>query len=298
MGLGVHAVEAIVREHAHKPICGSVLLIGRQTVYYSPDEILHLLFHFGIDKRDVDLSTIELDHDTVERKAGFERKALITDRALFRLLGLHNIRALDHTSYENADVIHDLRYPVPPYLREVADFIVDGSTLDNVFAPSVALKNYCELLKPGGRLLAINAFSTYDTPYAIMPPLWYLDYFVMNKFADAKIYVIVYREGKDNVFYVDLDFLQEHRRDMGRFLSPYHMVTVVFAEKGASATSDRLPIQQDYRSADDWEIFCRHLCEMQKSQRPHLVRSHHPRFVSDVVSGHYFIDSEFVPQQN
>jgi hypothetical protein len=30
---------------------------------------------------------------------------------------------------------------------------VDGSTLDNTFNPALTLKNYCDMLRPGGRLL-------------------------------------------------------------------------------------------------------------------------------------------------
>jgi SAM-dependent methyltransferase len=296
MGLGLHAVEAIVREHAFKPVHGDVLLIGRQTVYYSPDEIVHLLSNFGVDTSGIDLDTIELDQNTVDWKVGFEGKKLITDRALFRLLGARNIQAIDHSAYENAEVIHDLRYPLPAHLHGIADFLVDGSTLDNVFTPSTTLQNYSRLLKPGGRLVAINAFSPYDTAYAIMPPLWYLDYFVMNKFTDARIYVLVYGDNKDNVFYVDLDFLRQAERGMGRFISPFHMVTVVFAEKGTDSTSDRMPNQQDYRSEEDWEIYRRHLATMLESQRPHLARSHASQFLMEVASGHRFINNQFIAE--
>ena len=171
---------------------------------------------------------------------------------------------------------------------------MDGSTLDNVFTPSTTLRNYCELLRPGGRLLAINAFSSYDNAYVIMPPMWYLDYFVINKFADARIYVILYLNGTDNVLYLDLDFLQDARRGMGRFRSPYHMATLVFAEKGPDSTTDRLPNQQDYRSQEEWDVFCRNLAVMQRSRRPHLARSHVPQFFTEpAAGGHLFIEQNF-----
>jgi hypothetical protein len=297
MGLGVHAVEAVLREHAFKAIKGRVLLVGRQTVYYSPQEIVTMLSEFGIDTRGTNPENIELDKNTIDWKAGFSGRQLITDRALFRLLRAQDIQALDHSAYEGAEVIHDLRYPLPAHLHEIADFLVDGSTLDNVFTPSITLQNYSKLLRPGGRLIAINAFSAHDTPYVIMPPLWYLDYFVINGFADARIYVIVFHEHKDNIFYVDLDHLQQAKRGMGRFRSPYHMVTVVFAEKGQNSTSDRLPNQQDYRSEEEWGVYCRNLAEMQKSTRPHLVRSHAPIFFEDFVGGHKFVKPDFTTSE-
>jgi hypothetical protein len=44
--------------------------------------------------------------------------------------------------YEGAEIIHDLNRPVPDKLKESADFIVDGSTLDNVFDPAMVLRNF------------------------------------------------------------------------------------------------------------------------------------------------------------
>jgi hypothetical protein len=52
MGIGYHMVEALIRESQHKPIRGDVVLIGRQTVYFSPESILDLLNQHGIDVKD------------------------------------------------------------------------------------------------------------------------------------------------------------------------------------------------------------------------------------------------------
>jgi hypothetical protein len=66
---------------------------------------------------------------------------------------VENIQALDRSDYEGANVIHDLNLPVTDRLKGIADLIVDGSTLDNTFNPALTLKNYCDMLRPGGRLL-------------------------------------------------------------------------------------------------------------------------------------------------
>jgi hypothetical protein len=39
MGLGGQAVDAIGREHAYRPITGDVLFIGRQTTYFTPQDL-------------------------------------------------------------------------------------------------------------------------------------------------------------------------------------------------------------------------------------------------------------------
>jgi len=299
LGLGIHVIEPLIREHRYRPVSGDVVTIGRQTVYHSPEEILEILTQQGIDTSVLDLNNIEIDNSTVDRLPGFEEKKFISDRSLFKLLGATTIRALDRSDYEEAEIIHDLSLPLPSNLHAIADFIVDGSTLDNTFDPACTLKNYCDLLKPYGRILMLNAFSCYGTPYCIMPPNWYLDYFIANGFLDCKAYVLAFGQSERdkvegwNSYWLDIDWLQKERRRMGRFVSNCIMACVIFAEKGANSTTNFYPIQQDYRSAEDWEFFSHHLAVMQKSSRPHLLRSNIPAFVPDVLGGHMLIDSEF-----
>jgi hypothetical protein len=299
MGMGKHLIEAVVREHLHKPIAGDVLLIGRQTVYLSPDELVQTIREHGVSLQ-VDPSSIEVDQTTLDRRRGYSER-LVNDAAFFNLLGARSVKALDHSPYEGADVIHDLRYPIPDHLHGITDFIVDGSTLDNVFTPSVVLQNYAKLLRPGGRLLMENAFSAHNTAYVMMPPMWYLDYFVMNKFVDCKVYIVMFLEDKiramvDNVFWVDLDQVSVLRRRMQRFVSPHQMVTIVFAEKGEDSTVDRLPNQQDYRSPEEWSEYLANLDVIRQSKRHHLVRSRTERLYEPSIPGHPFIDGEFCVQ--
>jgi SAM-dependent methyltransferase len=299
MGMGKHLIEAVVREHLHKPIAGDVLLIGRQTVYLSPDELVLTIREHGVSLQ-VDPSSIEVDQTTLDRRRGY-RERLVNDAAFFNLLGARSVKALDHCPYEGADVIHDLRYPIPNDLHGIADFIVDGSTLDNVFTPSTVLQNYAKLLRPGGRLLMENAFSAHNTAYVMMPPMWYLDYFVINKFIDCKVYIVMFLEDKirtmvDNAFWLNLDQVSVMRRRMHRFVSQHQMVTIVFAEKGENSTADRLPNQQDYRSPEEWSEYLANLDVMRQSARHHLVRSRTERIFEPAVPGHPFIDGEFCVQ--
>jgi SAM-dependent methyltransferase len=298
MGIGPFFVDALIREHRFKPLRGDVQIIGRQTVYFTPQQIIDLLAANGIDVTGVDVDTIELDRNTIDRRAKFASVPLISDAALFKLFGAGKVVALDRSDYEKAEIIHDLRTPLPASLHGTADLVVDGSTLDNVFTPSIVLQNYSRLLRPGGRMLTFNAFSCYGTPYAIMPPLWYVDYFVMNRFADCRVYVLVYRdpavnEFDMNVFNVDLTELKNAGRHMGRFVSPYNMVTLVFAEKDAESTAEQLPIQQDYRSAEDWDFYNANLARMLQSKRPRLACSLSEQFLMQPARGHSYIDKDY-----
>jgi hypothetical protein len=297
MGLTTPIIETLAREHKYRPLAGDVLLIGRQAVYLTAQQLLDLYRDFGIDIGGVSLDTIEIDRSTTNREPAFGDLPWVSDRAVFRVLGVDRVRALDVSDYEGAEIVHDLNRPVPDHLKGIADIVIDGSTLDNTFNAAQALMNFCALLRPGGRLFAVNAFSPHNTPYALLPPITWLDYFVYNGFADCQLYVAVGkppgRNSPTNAFYIDLDALHEQRQHMPRFASPYPMGCFAFAEKGAHSTSDKIPVQQDYRSPTDWDDFLHNLAVMRKSERPFLFRSNAPLFVEDVPSGHLYVDGEF-----
>jgi SAM-dependent methyltransferase len=282
---------------------GDALFIGRQTVSLTGDEALAKLQSYGICPANP--ASIEIDTSTIHHRPGFESS--ISDVSFLRLLGLSKIRALDHSPYEKAEIIHDLRRPLPWRLRSSADIVIDGSTLDNVFTPATVLQNFARLLKPGGRLFMLNAGSPYDTAYVLTTPMWYVDYFVTNGFADCKVYVVVGGEmnfdkknslkknfDDFNVFYVDLAQIESRRREMGRFLSSRPLAIAVFAEKGAHSSWDKLPIQQDYRSPEGWKSYLANVAAMLQSKRPHLLASNTERFVGDseVKGGHIYITAD------
>jgi SAM-dependent methyltransferase len=291
MGLGPPLIDVILREHMHKPLHGDVLFIGRQTVSLTRNGALAKLKSYGI-RPAINPASIEVDTSTINHQPCFENN--ISDVSFLRLLGLRNIRALDHSSYENAEIIHDLRRPLPGRLRRSADIVIDGSTLDNVFTPAAVLQNFARLLKPGGRLFMHNAASPHSTAYVLTTPMWYVDYFVTNGFADCKVYVVVKDKKNFNVFYVDLAQIESRRRDMGRFLSSRPLSIVVFAEKGTRSTWNKLPIQQDYRSPEEWKPYLSNVAAILQSKRPHLLASSTVRFLSEseVEGGHIYITTD------
>lgn len=293
MGLGIHAVETILKEHLNQPINQDVLLIGSQSIYFSPDEILKMLGSFNIASR-LERDEIEIDKQTLNRRDN--QKQLVRDKSLFQMLGSNTVKALDHSDYEGAEIIHDLTKPLPSSLHNIADFIVDGSTLDNVFNPVIALTNLTRMLRPTGRIILNNMYSNHHEPYNILPPLWYFDYFALNKFADCKVYIVVHMPNDvSNTFCINVDLIKNWEREkyVCNFTSPYIMGTLVFAEKGQNSTSDQYPIQQHYRSADQWSVYKQNMEEIINNPRPHVCRSHSPLAISDVKRGHLYMNNKF-----
>jgi hypothetical protein len=295
MGLSGQAVDAIGREHAYRPITGDALFIGRQATYLTPSGLAAQLRGHG---HVVDTSAIEIDRTTSNRIPGYGE--IVTDRSIFRALGIDSVKALDVSPYEGAEIVHNLCEPIPDALRECADFIVDGSTLDNVFDPAMALRNLAAMLKPGGRALLINAWSPRDGSYQLCSPAWYFDFFVANGFADCKSYVYVAAGNRANAYWLDPAFMRTaEARIRVPLLACWWRIpcVIVLAEKGSGPPSPMVsPTQAHYRSEREWNRYLDNLAAIERSSRPHVAHSvgHMlPRTRSPRSKGFVWIDGNY-----
>lgn len=71
---------------------------------------------------------------------------------LFHMLGAKSLTAMDNSSYEGAELIHDLNAPLAEEHHGQYDLVYDGGTLEHVFNVPVALLTCMQLVKPGGHL--------------------------------------------------------------------------------------------------------------------------------------------------
>lgn len=285
MGISVCMAHSLLREHAYKPIRGDVLLLGRQTMYFSPEKAIEMMMDTGTLVGDT--SHIEIDSTTVQSKDD----RYLRDDEFFRLIGVPKIRALDHSAYEGADIIHDLTTPIPDRLAGTADFLIDGSTLDNVFDTATALRNMARLLRPGGRLFSLNMASNHYTPYTIITAHWLMDYFTVNAFADCKVYIFVHKGNWTNFYAVNPHKIAKDKTIPLNFTSEHLMGVLLIAEKGARSTWDKTPVQQAYRSDEAWESFAENLEMIKNSPRPDPVRSDYGCFLN-VNDDFFFIGAD------
>jgi hypothetical protein len=282
LGIAPYVAEAIVREHKHRPIHGDVILLGRQTMMFTPDHAQAMIRAAGATPLALPSDEDPIDHVT-ELARG---KGWIRDDAFFHMLGADRVRAIDHTRYEGADIVHDLNKPIPSPLEGIADFIVDGSTLDNVFSPTICLQSMTRMLRPGGRLASVNVASPHLGPYSLITPYWLLDYFAANDFADCRVYMTLHgRRGELNVFVV------APADEAGpSFIAPRQIGIVAFAEKGPQTTWNRDPVQRIYC---DEAMMARYRASAQRfasSGRPDLLVSIRPLLrltVLDAIAEHY-----------
>lgn len=269
MGLSCGAVEIIIHEHLYRPLRGEILLIGRQNTDITPQAMTNLLHLYSLSPRQE--YEIErpgsMDHVTRTLPSDIAR---ITDVSVFHSLSDCNVKALDISDYEGAEILHDMNRPIPDSLKNRFDFIYDGSCLDNIFNGPQALINMSEMLRPGGRILLYNASNSAPTAYLQYSPDWFIDYFAVNQYADCKIYIHEFPIGAEPVI--------PDRIPHGGFppqagclwhFDPFVMYSggnkgyqnsqiedgvqryvYVIAEKAANSTSTLPPVQMHYRGND------------------------------------------------
>lgn len=270
MGISPFYAEAIIREHLYRPLTGTVIAIGRQTMLFTPKEAVGLFQKVG--------ASVEADSLEVDTETSLAGRGYIQDRAFFRPLGVDNLRSLDHDAYEGADIIHDLNNPLPEHLVGIADVIIDGSTIDNVFNPAQALLNLSRMLKPGGRLISINVGSNHATPYTIPTPAWFFDFFVVNGYADCKVYACIYRRRGITVLALDPKKISADTGAVRNIRSGNNMVGLfVIAEKGDKDSSEA-PIQTHYRGEQQRAAYMDSLSRIIASPRPDMLISVNPSF--------------------
>lgn len=256
MGIFAQIAVPLLREHRHKPITGNILCIGRQTVFLSPENAVALVKH--------ELGTIHrreaiFEIDTTTRASS--RGRFISDRGFFSLFSEAQYHCLDVSDYEGADLVADLCQPLPPLLDGQFDFIVEGSTLDNVFDPATAIRNLARLLRPGGRILHANHAARRHNTYVGFSLSWFHDYYAINQFDDCQVYLAQWDGDRDAARW-DFYHYQPVRTEGGlttffgqdRYYHPWReAMAVVIAEKGADSTHDRCPVQYEYRPSTPWE---------------------------------------------
>jgi SAM-dependent methyltransferase len=251
VGLPSQLAVLLLREHRHRPIQGTLLSIGRQTAYFTPAEAAALVkCELGLTPLAQERA-LEIDGKT----RGSAGQAFITDRAFYSLFSGAAYRCLDISSYEGADIVADLCAPIDPDLEGRFDFIVDGSCLDNMFDPAAAIRNLARLLKPGGRIVHVNRASRRHNVYVAFALSWFHDFYAVNEFADCQVYLAQWdgdqMQARWDLYHYEPVRLRDGRLTyfgQDRWYHPWREAhAVVVAQKGERSTSDRSPVQFEYR---------------------------------------------------
>ncbi len=269
MAITKQIAKMILSEHARRPITGNLVMGGRQTVVPSIEEIREYMAEFGIPERETEF---EIDQDTLAATGEG-----ILDRNFFSMFTDAKFHSIDVTDYENAEIIHDMNYPLPDKFKGNFDFIFDGGVMDNIFNPAQFLMNCSELLRPGGRIIHSEVGSLWRGAYSIFSADYFLDYYALNNYEDCAVY---YAQVRGNMLKTRWQLSQiqpfkdgEQDKVQKAYVSSKwpHLILAV-AEKGEQSTSQKMPIQLVYRPKDDdWDTYlesCRRFAR--KKREPNI----------------------------
>jgi SAM-dependent methyltransferase len=249
MGIPPTVATLILREHKQKPIVGELLLIGRQSIMLTADEAIELLRREGVPLRPDYVRNP--DTTTTSHRAGVDG---ISDRTFFSMFTDARVMALDVSDYEGAEIVHDLCVELPDKFRNIADFIFNGSCLDNLFDPARAIRSISKMLRPGGRNMNVEHGTPCSGALICYSPEWFFDFFAVNNYSDCQTLVCKFGKsslGDWRVYWWRPYFLIGGKLRMSYPSFKEDFVTVSLAEKGPHSTDDKTPIQGGYRVAHD-----------------------------------------------
>lgn len=244
MGLIAPVLRLIVREHKRQPLEGSALTLGRQNVYVTFREMQQLL-----RSERVAMATLQPAQSTTTnipswQGTPFERYT--SDVVFFKALGMQDVKALDFSDAEGAEIIHDLNLPIPNSLKNRFELIVNGGTCEHVFDIRQCLANLSAMLAPGGRIIHVSPMNNYANHgfYQFSPTL-FLDYYTANNFSHLRCFLI-----EHDVYHTSVRKqveVFETRSNPGMIISKRPVLMVFIAEKTVKSTEDRLPTQAFYQ---------------------------------------------------
>jgi len=270
MGLSLQLAEMIALESKHKPLPDVIHTVGRLAMGFTYEEAAFVLRRAGVEPRVV---KVEIDGSTIEGRNN--PRPVINDRTFFGMLGVSDVAAIDISDYEGAAIIWDLCSPIPDRLANTCDFIVGGSTLDNVFSPAQYIQNIARMLRPGGRWFEVNHANDFSSPYVILTPPWYFDFFCVNMFSDCRVYVLEFAGAVVHAYKTLVPLLRNQQVGWGLIdnfegREDITLAVVAFAEKGTESTWSEIPIQAPYRDARRVHEYGERLAALIGNPRPWL----------------------------
>ena len=163
---------------------GDLLQLGKQSLYVEADQLPMIAQRFGFD---FNIDDVIIDND------GEYLEHTYNDVVFFTKLGFNQVSSMDYSSYEGADIIHDLNKPIPESLNEQFDFIYDGGTIEHIFDLPQCLKNIHRLLRVGGTIAhALPSHNHVDHGFYMYSPTLFWDYYHANNYRIIRSYIYEY----------------------------------------------------------------------------------------------------------
>ena len=190
MGISNTSAEYLIQEAARGVPFGDVLTLGRQNLLASPIILHQMLQQYGCEGARLPLP--EFQSRICQAPADSDRNTPYYADGLLKLLGAKTLSAMDVSTFEGANIIHDLNLPIQEDLYEKFDLVLDGGLLEHVFNFPLAIKNCMQMLKAGGRFVLITPANNLFGHgfYQFSPELFYRIFSQENGFEIERIVAV------------------------------------------------------------------------------------------------------------
>lgn len=187
MGIPRGTARLLLEETRRRPFSGSVLQLGRSSIYLTEHELRRWAKKHGVELRDT--GEVELSHDPRLAQQG-----CLGDRTFFASLGFDRVEACDISDWEGAEHIFDLNEPVPDDLHGRFDAIVDPGSILQIFHQPNVLKNFHDLTKVGGRIIhaGVPSNNHVDLGFYMFSPTFFDDFYRANNYQVEYLYICTY----------------------------------------------------------------------------------------------------------
>ena len=211
---------------------GRMVMLGRQNFLLRPAETRSLFRSFGL---------IPDSRLLVPTPPGSNPPFA---EPFFESLGATACEAMDASSYEGANIVHDMNEPLPPRLYEQFDLVFDGGTLEHVFQFPRALHNAMQLVKPGGWFVGFTPGNNWFGHgfYQFSPEVYFRALSRTNGFSKCAVFTVP--EGLGLRWYLIQD--PARLRNRTNLINSLRTPLLVLGQK-AAPTPEKLQLQQsDY----------------------------------------------------
>jgi len=239
MGIARGCARLLLNEYKKKEFSGSVLQLGRQTFYFSMEDLQQWAKLHDVPLRDIPSSLPNMGN------------AVIDDMSFFSALGFSSIQSCDVSDYEGCTYMLDLNLPVPESLHSRYDLIYDGGTMEHIFNLPMVLKNIHLMLKPGGRIIHASPSTNHvDHGFFMFSPTLFHDYYSLNRYRIDTSYIVTYTPqyivDPWQIFYYEPGSLDEFA--CGGFDKGFMLGIWFAATKTDESVTGLIPQQGYYRS--------------------------------------------------
>ncbi|MEZ4753771.1 MAG: hypothetical protein R3A13_05600 [Bdellovibrionota bacterium] len=171
MGLGRTVISLLAETVLENRKYRKAITIGRQSLVLTEDEKNYI--------------------STKLNKNHLQITSEYADEYIKSLLGLEDLKSMDISDYEGAEIIHDLNHELPEELNEKFDLLIDGGSLEHIFNIPEAIKSYMKLIKEGGDLFIVTVGNNHFGHgfYQLSPDFFYRVFSIENGFEVRKLII-------------------------------------------------------------------------------------------------------------